>query len=206
MKTADKFTLVRIILAPLFYVLYFLPTWINFNPIISVVIIVPLLIFAEFTDFLDGFFARRLNQVSDFGKLFDPFADVLLHLTTFFCFVVSGYMPAIIFLFIMYREFIMNFIRLLAIKEGIAIAARWGGKLKTVLYVITGFFYLIFECCERMGFDFLPLTTVGFSTGFFLSCVCLVAAYVSFIDYLVHFLPMMSKKSEKKVEKGGGGC
>ena len=145
MKIADKFTLSRIVLAPVIFLLYFLPKWTGLDAAWFMVVIIPLLGFAEFTDFLDGFYARKNNEVSDFGKLFDPFADVLLHLTTFFCFVVSGYMPAIVFLLVFYREFAMIFVRLIAAKQGIAIAARKGGKLKTVLYVVTGFYYFIVE-------------------------------------------------------------
>ena len=84
MKTSNKFTLVRIILAPVLFLIYFVPEWLNipdgtFVTILSSCILIPLLAFAEFTDFLDGFFARRHNEVSDFGKMFDPFADVFLH-------------------------------------------------------------------------------------------------------------------------------
>lgn len=194
----------RIVLAPVFFVFYFLPEWTGFSPFVSVVVMLPLLAFAEFTDFLDGFFARRRNEVSDFGKLFDPFADVLLHLTTFFCFVVSGYMPPIVFLLILYREFSMNFIRLLAVKQGVAIAARRGGKLKTVLYVVTGFFFLAVECFVRVNFDLSQANDSLRAAGVVLSCVCLVVSYVSFVDYLVHFVPVLSLNSsatEKNLEK-----
>ena len=71
MKIADIFTLIRIILAPVFLVIYFLPLWFGVGEVASVWILIPLIIFAEFTDFLDGYFARRNNQVSDFGKLFE---------------------------------------------------------------------------------------------------------------------------------------
>jgi len=75
----------------------------------------------EFTDYLDGHFARKHNEVSDFGKLFDPFADVMVHLCTFLCFMFSvtgnGYMKPVIFVLIMYREMTMNFIRMVAAKK-----------------------------------------------------------------------------------------
>ena len=57
-------------------------------------ILIPLLAFMEFTDFLDGFFARK-NEVSDFGKIFDPFADVFLHITTLCAFTFDGYFNVI---------------------------------------------------------------------------------------------------------------
>lgn len=196
MKIADKFTLSRIILSPFFFVLYFLPTWTNFSAVVSVWIIIPLLAFMEFTDFLDGFFARKMNAVSDFGKLFDPFADVLVHLTTFCCFVVSGYMPGLVFMLILYREFGMNFVRLMAVKKGVAIGARKGGKLKTVLYVVTTFYCLAIESCARLGIDISSAATGVNASRVVLFGLCLVAAYASFVDYLVHFGSLLKSRNE----------
>lgn len=194
MKLADFFTLVRIIISPIFILLYFLPALIGFSAPVSVYIMIPLLLFAEFTDYLDGFFARKNNEVSDFGKLFDPFADVILHITAFFCYAMSGYVSFIIILLIIYREFGMLFIRMVAAKQGIAIAARKGGKTKTVLYVVAGFYSLILESSLRLGFslavDYPILNTIGIA----LYILALVASYASFVDYLVHFLPVLTKK------------
>ena len=154
MSIADTFTLSRLLLAPVFFILYFLPVWLDVDPVLITVIIVPLVAFMEFTDYLDGHYARKYNEVSDFGKLFDPFADVVAHLTILFCLVISDYFPIWIFILIFYREFCMLFIRLIAIQKGVAIAARKGGKLKTVLYIVTGFYYLAIELSKRCGISF----------------------------------------------------
>ena len=190
MKIADIFTLIRIILAPVFLIIYFIPEWFGFGNVLSVWILLPLIIFAEFTDFLDGYFARKTNQVSDFGKLFDPFADVFLHLTVFFCYTLSGYISPFIMLLFAYREFGMLFVRLLAAKKGVAIGARKGGKFKTVLYVIAGFFSLFLECAKRLGFS-LPENLMYI--GYIFYIMGLIASYVSFIDYLVNFIPVIKK-------------
>ena len=191
MKIADIFTLIRIILAPVFLIIYFVPEWFGFGSVLSVWILLPLIIFAEFTDFLDGYFARKTNQVSNFGKLFDPFADVILHLTVFFCYTISGYVSPFIMLLFAYREFGMLFVRLLAAQKGVAIGARKGGKLKTVLYVVAGFFSLFLECAKRLGFT-LPENLMYI--GYIFYIMGLVASYVSFIDYLVHFIPVIKKE------------
>ncbi len=192
MKIADIFTLTRIILAPVFLVIYFIPLWFGVGEVASVWILIPLIIFAEFTDFLDGYFARKNNQVSDFGKLFDPFADVLLHLTVFFCYTLSGYVSPFILLLFVYREFGMLFVRLLAAKKGIAIGARKGGKFKTVIYVVAGFFSLFLESARRLGFV-LPESLMYVGYGFYI--LGLLASYISFIDYLVHFIPVIKKEN-----------
>ena len=191
MKIADIFTLIRIVLAPVFLIVYFIPEWFGFGNVLSVWILLPLIIFAEFTDFLDGYFARKTNQVSDFGKLFDPFADVFLHLTVFFCYTLSGYISPFIMLLFAYREFGMLFVRLLAAKKGVAIGARKGGKFKTVLYVIAGFFSLFLECAKRLGFS-LPEDLMYI--GYIFYIMGLIASYVSFIDYLVNFIPVIKKE------------
>ena len=98
MNLPNKLTLMRVIMIPFFIVFLLIPIT-PYNNWIALAIFV----IASLTDFLDGYFARKNNEVSDFGKLFDPFADVLLHLTTFFCFVVAGHMPAIVFILILYR-------------------------------------------------------------------------------------------------------
>lgn len=154
----------------------------------------PLLAFMEFTDYLDGHYARKFNEVSDFGKLFDPFADVVVHLSTFVCFMFSvngiGYMPTVVFVFILYRELTMNFIRMIAVKKGVAIAARKGGKLKTVVYVISGFFALLLEALVRLNvvvefFGVLRIISIC------LFVLCLILSYISFIDYLIHFSKLL---------------
>ncbi len=194
MKTSNKFTTVRIIAAPVFFIVYFLPVWLNaenLSPlaVASVCIAIPLLAFAEFTDYLDGHFARKHNEVSDFGKLYDPFADVFLHISTFTCFTISEYCPPIVLVLIIYREFAQNFLRMVAAKKGTAIAARKGGKLKTVFYVAAGFVSLAQEALVRTGLASVwGLNMEAFYiVGVCFYIVCVLLAYISFIDYLVHF-------------------
>jgi CDP-diacylglycerol--glycerol-3-phosphate 3-phosphatidyltransferase len=194
MKLADFFTSSRIVLAPLFFVLFFLPAWVGFDARLSVYILVPLFIFMEFTDFLDGYFARKHNTVSDFGKLFDPFADVLTNLTILFCFVMAGYLPALLFVVLIYREMGITFVRMLAIRGGVVIAARKGGKFKTVLYIVSAGCSLAIESALRLGWvkpDGIALFRY-INIGLYILAV--VVSLVSFIDYLVHFSGSLKKQ------------
>lgn len=191
MKLSNKFTFTRIIFAPIFFLLYYIPIWTGKFVVPSLLIALPCLIFAEFTDYLDGHYARKHNEVSDFGKLFDPFADVILHLTSFTCFMQSyiagnSYIPVFVFALIMLREFSQNFLRMVAAKKGTAIAARKGGKFKTVMYVVAEFYALCLEILVRL--DIVPDcfgTLKIVATVIFV--VCVILSYSSFIDYLVHF-------------------
>ncbi len=191
MKLSNKFTLTRILFAPILFLLYNIPIWTGKFAFLSLIIALPLLVFAEFTDYLDGHYARKHNVVSDFGKLFDPFADVILHLTSFVCLMQSykagiSYIPSVIFLLIMLREFGQNFLRMVAAKKGTAIAARKGGKFKTVMYIVTEFFGMFLELLVRIDhvpacFDTLKIVCL------ILFIICVICSYISFIDYLIHF-------------------
>lgn len=208
MKTSNKFTLARVIFAPIFFFMYFVPVWMqnDFLAKISACIMIPLLALAQVTDYFDGHYARKNGEVSDFGKLFDPFADVMLNLTLFTCAQHSfnselnsaGYMPVICFVLILYREFTMNFIRMVAVSRGTAIAARKGGKLKTVFYIASGFYMLAVESFIRLNLDFdissyMPLIHV---IGYVMFAVCVLLSYISFVDYIRAFAGLL--KSEKK--------
>lgn len=187
MNLANFFTASRIFLAPFFLVLYFLPEWTGFDSRLSMIIIIPLFTFMEFTDFLDGYFARKTKTVSDFGKLFDPFADVLANLTVLLCFVIAGYLPILLFIVILYREMSIMFVRMLASRNGVAIGARKGGKIKTVMYIVAAGFSLAVEASIRfavmlpVSIEVLKWISIG------LYCVAVILAILSFIDYLVHF-------------------
>lgn len=204
MKTSNKFTLIRLLYAPVFFLLYFIPIWTGKFAALSMYISIPLLIFAEITDGLDGHFARKNNEVSDFGKLFDPFADVMLHVSSFLCLmrsfdptacgmlngkfdiVIGGYMPIYLFVLIFFREFGQNFLRMVAAKTGVAIAARKGGKFKTVMYIVAEFYAVFLELLVRIGhvpacFGALKIVS------FVLFAVCVILSWASFADYLVHF-------------------
>lgn len=194
MRLSNKYTLIRILFAPVFLLLYFLPVYLDIPMLTKITgwVLIPLLGFAEFTDFLDGYTARKYNDVSDFGKLFDPFADVFLHITTLVSFTVTGQFNFICLILILYREFTMNFLRMVATKKGVAIAARKGGKFKTCLYIFTGFVMLLVVCAQRIGY---PLPS-GIENGIHIAVqvlgwLCVAAAYVSFIDYLKNFGSML---------------
>lgn len=198
MKLSNKFTLSRALFAPVFFVIFNLPIWFDSDILskISACAMIPLLAVFEFTDYLDGHYARKHGEVSDFGKLFDPFADVILNLTVFMCAVASGYMPIVLFALILYREFSQSFLRMIAVKHGIAIAAKKGGKFKTVFYIFSGFYFLAIESYLRFGLSI-------FSTNFIEGCkiaakvlflFCVVFSWTSFVDYVKSFLPVLKEK------------
>ena len=189
MKAADKVTSLRLILVPFFFVLYLLPEL--YVPALQgqlwvIAALWILFIIIECTDWLDGFIARSRNEVSDFGKLFDPFADTLVRVSYFLCFVYTRILPVIPLLVILFREFGILFLRILMMKKGIAMGARRGGKLKAVSYMLTGLACLLSVTMEKLGFvNLVPLFRQAAGIIFILSMVMAVA---SFIDYFSVYL------------------
>lgn len=200
-KLSNKFTVMRLCFAPFFLLMYYIPIWSGSEMLarLSAFAMVPLLAVFELTDFFDGYFARKNNDVSDFGKLFDPFADIMLNLTVFICTMTSfdrisgGYMPVIIFVLILYRELSMNFLRMIASKQGVAIGARKGGKFKTVFYITSGFYVLLIESAIRLGFGFGEYMSVLHTVATVMFCICLALSYISFFDYLRNFSSYLRK-------------
>jgi len=184
MNLANRLSLFRIILAPLFFAAYLLSTQFIDNAVLAVALIWSIFFISEITDMLDGMVARRLKQTTDFGKLIDPFADTLMQITCFLCFVIDGIIPAVLFLVILYREFGILFIRNLMLKKGIAMGARTSGKIKTVAYITAASLTLLYIGLHRLGiFGFLqPALRIVAIVVFYLSVLFSV---LSFFDYVL---------------------
>ncbi len=127
MNLANKLTVFRVVLVP-FYVFFMLTDFTAYNRYIALTIFV----IATITDKLDGTIARKYNMITSFGKFMDPIADKLLVCSALVCLVSSGEIPAWMVIVIIAREFIISGIRLIAAENGVAIAASWWGKIKTI--------------------------------------------------------------------------
>jgi CDP-diacylglycerol--glycerol-3-phosphate 3-phosphatidyltransferase len=125
MNLANKITLSRVIMIPIFLVFCYL----NFPA--SNYIALAIFILASFSDFLDGQIARRRNLVTDFGKFMDPLADKVLVTAAMLMFVQWGLMPAWVLAVVIAREFAVSGLRMMAATDGKVIAAAWSGKVKT---------------------------------------------------------------------------
>ena len=96
---------------------------------------------ASFTDFLDGYLARKNNLVTDFGKFMDPLADKCLTTAAFLYMLADGVCHPVVLAVILFREFAVAGVRMLAAETGTVIAANMWGKVKTVLQMLTIIFY-----------------------------------------------------------------
>ena len=138
MNLPNKLTLFRIILVPIMVIVSFFDIPGSFLGISTTMWIMELIfIIASITDKLDGYLARKNNQVTNFGKFLDPIADKILVVAAMILFVEMGRLPAWIPIIVIFREFAVSGHRLIAVQNsGKVIAANVWGKLKTVTQMI----------------------------------------------------------------------
>lgn len=147
MNLANKLTLIRIAMIPIFLVaLYFI------EGDLGLYIGVGIFIVASLTDFLDGYIARSRNLITDFGKFMDPLADKLLVSAALIYMTEAGILPAYITIIIISREFIVSGLRLVAASKGTVLAASIWGKIKTVTTMV-----MIIVVLLPLPFGFMPI-------------------------------------------------
>ena len=125
MTTANKLTLARVALIPVFLVILYLDFPYARCAAFGVFVV------ACLTDFVDGYIARHYNQDTNFGKFMDPLADKLLVTACMMIFVGWGRMPSWVVFIVIAREFAISGLRMVAASNGTVIAAGWSGKIKT---------------------------------------------------------------------------
>jgi CDP-diacylglycerol--glycerol-3-phosphate 3-phosphatidyltransferase len=164
MNLANKITMFRVVMIPVFLVFCYL----TFPA--ARYIALGIFILASLSDFLDGHIARSRNLVTDFGKFMDPLADKVLVTAAMLVFVAWGQMPAWVLAVVITREFAISGLRMMAATDGKVIAAAWSGKVKTASTMV---------CIILM---FLPIPAV-------LNTICwvviLVTTVYSGVEYFV---------------------
>ena len=170
MNLPNKLTIFRVILIPFFVFFLLAPYFEGYGNYIAVAIF----IVASFTDFLDGYLARKHNLVTNFGKFMDPLADKLLVSSALICLVETGQLASWIVVIIISREFIISGFRLIASDNGVVIAASYWGKFKTVSQM----FMVITLILNFPNPIFQTLGTI-------LTYVALALSIISLVDYVM---------------------
>ena len=186
MNLANKLTLIRIILVPLFLI-FMVVEGIPYGTIIASSIF----IIASITDKLDGYIARSRNQITNCGKFMDPLADKLLVSAALISLVELQFVPAWMAVVIIAREFAVTGLRTIAASDGRVLAASWWGKIKTVIQIIA-IILLLFKANIS---DSVALTKMvensDFLTGFFQYApeialgLAVIITIVSGLDYFI---------------------
>jgi CDP-diacylglycerol--glycerol-3-phosphate 3-phosphatidyltransferase len=174
MNLPNALTLSRIFLTPLLVVI--LLTRIDGKEIYGALIFA----FAALTDYFDGYFARRRNQVTAIGKLLDPIADKLLVSSAFISLVELGLAPAWMVVIIVGREFAVSGIRSIAASVGHVMPANWFGKTKMVMQIFTILVLIVADTYKEHWLLF----------GRILLLVTMVVSLLSAVSYLFTFMKL----------------
>lgn len=165
MNIANKVTVLRLLLIPIFLVLYYIyGTDYNIAAIVFVI--------ASLTDALDGHLARSRNLVTTFGKFVDPLVDKLLTMAAFVVLVEASIIPAWAVIIIIARELIITGFRTLAADKGITIAASKWGKLKTTSQMIALVLLLLNNSTLNIA-------------GVYVFYIAVILTIVSGLDYII---------------------
>jgi CDP-diacylglycerol--glycerol-3-phosphate 3-phosphatidyltransferase len=181
----------RIAIAPLFFLFYQLADA-HGAPLLAGVWATFLLI--EFSDLLDGHFARARKQESDLGKVLDPFADSLSRLTYFVAFAGTGILPIWILLILIYRDIAVAYIRVMVSNSRVLMPARVSGKLKAWIYAFAGFGGIAVFSMIKLGMwpDIMP---VAQGIALLLFVLAALVALWSLADYAAFFMKNFRKSS-----------
>jgi CDP-diacylglycerol--glycerol-3-phosphate 3-phosphatidyltransferase len=136
-------------------------------------LLLALLIVSEFSDIFDGFLARKRNQVTDLGKVLDPMADSITHIALFLAFT-QGFvqLPLLIVLVFLYRDFFISTLRTLCALRGVALAARFSGKVKAIMQAVVAFVIVVLMIPYVEGhlsqelFQFISLIAVSVAAAY----------------------------------------
>ena len=164
MNLPNKLTFMRILLVPVFVILMYCD-FANARLFATAVFAI-----ASFTDFLDGYLARRDNLVTNFGKFADPLADKILVCSALICLTGIQDIPAWGVIIIIAREFAVTGLRVIAASENITIAASKLGKIKTVTQLFSMLFLLT------------DITSL-YKPGLYLFYIAVAFTVISGVDY-----------------------
>lgn len=160
-NTANKITVIRMFLVPIFLILAYMG---------KTKVAVAVFVVATASDFLDGYIARNYNQITVFGKFMDPLADKILVLSAMCYFIEIGCMPGWAVAVVLFREFAVSGLRLLAVQNNVVIAAAWSGKIKTGATMVAIIVMMLFRCRAHdiAGTVVIVLTTVYSGVEYFI--------------------------------------
>lgn len=134
--TANKITVLRVVLIPVWLILAYR----GYSVAALLIYIIACL-----SDLADGYIARHYNQITNFGKFMDPLADKMLVLAAMCFFVEQARIPGWVVALVLFREFAVSGLRLIAVEQNRVIAAAWSGKIKTAVTMIALCFMTVVE-------------------------------------------------------------
>lgn len=199
MSIANYLTIIRIFISPIFLLIYMIHDDIGISAFVLPHVLVLLMGISELSDALDGYFARKYNQVTDLGKLLDPMADSIYRISIFLSFTQPPVNLPILLVFIfIYRDSVISTLRTVCALRGYALAARMSGKLKAIFQALGAFMILFMMVPHSMGY-----MSSGDLRNYSTWLVTAIAIYalLSGFDYIYanrHYLNKLLTSAEKQ--------
>ncbi len=161
MNLPNKLTLLRVVLVPVFMVFAAMCNMQADHHDQTMALLAGVVFAAaSLTDYFDGHLARKYHLITDFGKFMDPLADKMLTTAAFIYMVVDGACHPVVLAVILFREFAVAGVRMVAAERGTVIAANMWGKVKTVLQMATILvYYFGAAACNSLAFTPVLLVT-----------------------------------------------
>jgi CDP-diacylglycerol---glycerol-3-phosphate 3-phosphatidyltransferase len=176
-------TLSRILLGPIFIIVYLYYQQLGITLGYLPYILLGLAGVSELSDLFDGAVARKMNKVTDLGKLLDPMADSIFRLSVLLAFTGGAVqLPLLLVCVFFYRDMIISTLRTVCALRGFALAARMSGKIKAVIQAAICFLILLFMIPYSMGYiGIVQLQVLGFYS------VLIGAIYTAFsgVEYII---------------------
>lgn len=183
MTIANYLTFMRVFISPIFLLVYLEYETLHISFVTLPYILLILLGISELSDALDGYLARKLDEVTELGKILDPMADSIYRISLFLTFTLPPVqLPMILVFILLYRDSVVSTLRTLCALKGYALAARLSGKLKAAIQGFSAFVIILLLIPYSLGS--LPQETLQLTSTII---VCVTAIYTVFsgIDYLV---------------------
>jgi len=174
MTTANKITIIRILLVPVFM------AFMLYGEVWSQVAALIIFVIASATDGIDGYIARHYNQITNFGKFMDPLADKMLTTAAFLVLLEFGRISSVAVMIVLAREFMVSGVRMIAGAEGKVIAASMLGKIKTVSQMMA-----IVAAIILMNNNLFPEQETAMLLTDILVWISTAITVISGIDYIV---------------------
>ncbi len=182
MTIANYFTFIRILISPIFLLVYLEYENLGISLQTLPYILLFFLGISEFSDACDGFLARRYNQVTDLGKILDPMADSIYRTSIFLTFTLPPIkLPMVLIFIFLYRDSVISTLRTICALKGFALAARPSGKLKAAIQAFSAF--VIILLLIPYSLNYLSIVTLQWTSTLIVSITAIYTLF-SGVDYI----------------------
>lgn len=182
MSIANYCTLFRVFISPIFLLVYIAHEELGISSFVLPYVLLLLLVVSELSDAIDGYLARKYNEVTEFGKILDPMADSIYRISVFLTFTLDPIrVPMLLIFMFLYRDSVVSSLRTICALRGFALAARPSGKVKAVIQGICAFLVIVLMILH--SWNWITLEELRHYSTWIVG-VAAIYALLSAVDYI----------------------